>query len=678
MELHKKFIDLAAPDSLILEIVDKVIACKDSLHSVLQKSIKDQFSNLREYHANKKKLKATRLLLCQLYELNFKTAFESKTIAYFSENHVIDLLECSKLCTLKECQTVMNDILVLQLVLFEDRLNLIQLFEDFRSHYIPDKLQGTSETCPIGWYLNILRCFLQAWKIMNFLNDQKESGASNKTHLEACKKVLLSSVMYDLQSWIQCKENNEWHALYSILLEVINIAKSTRILSPYIHEIMDKDFDLKIICIIGEFVFPLNSSNAEIDYSLIHHENLWTTIQNRMISDDSSSRKEALYLFKRLIEFIDLHEEGIKRVVSLNLIPNKINPFICNKSASCHNDIKQIRTNFILLMEALEEKQKHLVTPCLSLLDSLIEGCVEHKSCGDCFNFSWVYCVFARILNHDNHSIVKYGLLKSLQLNAEAYGYDAFIILIINTLNHTFLYEKHCEECEPEIVTTLTQWFNMFQSEELHLIEKVAYLLHTISWGPVPIFYTLHAMLSTSEHLNTIVGLQDDHLEVIRLLIETNIKHHPPMLRLMSQVALIKIVSRFSEITNLTVFCNLLNSFCEKNNLEPSCWEALRSWLSQMPYEIVLNYVSHTVENLTVDERTVRISMSIFSLMIQLLYEGGVVFQTEQCLVKQEIANLFLFLDKVDVRPYVNIPLTVKIIEFLCKWFDWDHEPPHF
>lgn len=83
-----------------------------------------------------------------------------------------------------------------------------------------------------------------------------------------------------------------------------------------------------------------------------------------------------------------------------------INPFICLRLNS-DVSVKDIRNNVIFILEALEEKQKHFVTPTLPLVQKVIKVNMEHKLCGNCVNNEWIYCIFIRILLHSNNFIIK-------------------------------------------------------------------------------------------------------------------------------------------------------------------------------------------------------------------------------------------------------------------------------
>jgi hypothetical protein len=667
MEFHAHFMNIAALEFPIFDIIENTPIKPDSIDFIINNCIGNCFKKLQDNIDTKKEyLKLLRLLLCKQYKLNYEDN-RKKTRFCSQHNQFVESLIQSKLCREKENQSILYDIMVLQLILLQDPTNFIQLFEHFRTNTISNQLHVDNKILTY-WYLRTLKCFLNAWDMYYFLNRNNIFGFSNITHLECYKEILLSSIINDLKNWIECKESHEWHALYSLLLKVVSITKDTTILSPYVHEIIDKKFDLTTLCVICNFIFPSNL-NIDIDYSLIYSDKLWSTIQLNFLSFNSYERKQALYLFKRLIDFINANESNIK-----NSIPTstqiKIKPFICDQNKSAQLSIKQIRINFILIIEALEEKQKHLVVPNLSFVDNLIQGYIEHKFCGNCYDFSWIYCIFARILMHDNHKVIKWGILRLLRLNTEFYSYDQFIMLIVKALNNTFLYEKYCHENEPSIVTALIGWFNNYQSENLRLVEKFICCLDGISWGPIPIYYILQSLFLTSHKLEYIVTLQEEQFDAIKFIMKTNINLYPSMLQSMSQIMLVKILSRFSAVQNLISLSNLLSIFSVKNLRELSCWAALISWLAKIPYTNVLNFINQVCETLTADDENVQILMSSLALIIELLYEGGIICQTEQCIVTQKLIKLFICLDKINVRPYVNVSFTIKIIDLLYNLLD--------
>ena len=658
MELHEHFMNIVKADSVLLE----------NIHVDISKVLQHYLQTLKTLDYDKNSLEFLRLILCYQYKLSYENIEDSNKITFHSKfREFIEILIHAK----KECQSILYDIITLQLVLFEDQKDFISLFEEFRAHNAQNKLLPTHK------YLKVLVCFLQSWEILDFINAIKNLPA-NKIHLTSCKKVLLSSVMYDLQTWVYCKESHEWHALYSVLSKLIDITKTTKILVPYIHEILGKRPALQTISVLCDLIFPTDLKNIEEDYNIVHATSLWVLIQEMLVSSQPHERKEALYVFKRLVNFIDSHEENIKNSFALNLIENKVNPFICNKSDPGKLSIKHIINTFILFMEALEEKQKHLVIPYLSHVDSLAEAWIFHKSCGNCFDFSWVYCAFARILEHDNNTVVKWGLLRSLKLNTDAYIHGLFLALIVKSLNNTFLYEKFNDENEPEIVTALTNWFNRCQSENLHVIEKFLHCLYIPLWGPVPIYHLLQSILSVSDKLDGIVKLRYNEIEILRSDTARKISLHPPMLRSMSQITLLKILCRFAEIENMKTLANLLSLFPVEIVKESSCWPSLVSWLARVPYGDAEKFITTYTLDLLSDTDP-GVSESTCSLIVQLLFEAGVIFQSDECKIKRVLKQFLISsLHNIGQRPYVGTFLVVKIIEFIHRLFGWQRQPPEF
>lgn len=677
MELHERFMKFAGGESSIFKIIQESSALQESIDSVIGKYLEDCFEKLKASNVSQNNLELLRLFLCQLYKFNYKSSKNNRVKLSVEFSQLVEFLKDNHLCRDKRNQSIFYDVMVLHLILLIDQKNFVQVFEDFQSNHTKTLFQDGNKLST-DTYLKLLNCFLSSWEIYYFLHKEKNLGVANNAHLESCKKVLLSSVLYDVQTLVKYHENTEWHGLQMVLTKIVSISQNTKILSPYIDEILEKNVTLETLCALSDFILPSKSLSSDPDYCLIHNRNLLKIIQDNLHSECCQKRKEALYLFKKLIDFIESNEENFKGLnieSCLQLIPCAINPFMCNNTESNVVSIKQVRTNFILVLEALEEKQKHLVAPCLPLVETLVKAESQHRSCGNCFDISWLYCVFARILEHYNSAVVKWGLLKVLKLPA-VYNSDDYLDLIIKTLNNTFLYEKNCDQSEPTLTNELTDWFKNLQKHDDQLVENFIYFSIRLQWGPVPIFYVLQSLFYASLQFDNALQWEGQPLHAMKLLVSRNIILHPPMLRSMSHLRLIQIFCNTAKVNDLRNLISFMAVFPEEDLKEPSSLAALKSCLAKVEYTKVATFVKSICDSLRADDHQVIIPMPIFSLVIQLLYEVGIICRTEQCSVAQELKALLLCLDKIDVRPYIKLSMITKIIDFISGFFSWDCQVP--
>ncbi|XP_058801284.1 uncharacterized protein LOC131670013 isoform X2 [Phymastichus coffea] len=675
MELHERFMKFAGAESSIFNIIGNSPVLQQSIHSVIGEYLENCFGKLKANDICQKDLEFLRLFLCQLYKFYYEHAKNDCIKLSIEFNQLVDFFKNGDICKDKGNQSILCDVMVLYMILLVDHRNLVYILEDFQNNYTKTQDRNKWST---NIYLKLLNCFLSSWEILNFLYQEKDLGVTNETHLKSYKKVLLSSILCDVPTLVKCNEHAD---LQLVLSKIISLSQSTKILSLYIDEMLEKNVALGTLCAISNFIFSINSLNSNLDYCLIYNSNLLKIIQNNLYIECPQKRKEARFLLNKLIDFIDSNEETLrgKNLESyVQSISYAINPFICDKTKSSYLPIKQVRTNFILVLEALEEKQKHLVAPCLPLVETLINAVSEHRSCGNCFDISWLYCVFTRILKHYNSAIVKWGLLKIIKLPI-AYSSDSFLLLIITTLNNTFLYEKTCNQNNLNISSALTTWFIDLQNNiNSQLIEKFLYHSSSVQWSPVPIFYVLQSLFYASLEFNNILQWEEESMHTIKLLVSQNIILHPPMLRSMSHVQLIQILCNTSKINDMKNLINFITVFPEEDLKESACVISLKLCLAKIEYSEVVKFVKSICDGIKTHDHQVIISMSIFSLVIQLLYEGEIICQTnKQCSVTQELKALLLCLDKIDVRPYIKLSLITKIIAFINGFFSWGYEPPH-
>ncbi|KAJ8669844.1 hypothetical protein QAD02_001103 [Eretmocerus hayati] len=659
MELHNRFVDIAVSESSVLESILDSCVSEQILHSATIRSIDECMGKLKTCTFSDKDLKNLRLLLCQQYSSVYYKSGSNKLKFTPEPSEILSILTSFEIGGLRHVHVLVGDIIILLLALLEYQKDLILTFQDFRS-VVTNGSQEISLDIADDWYLKILDCFLQTWRIFDYVKDDGISLAD----LDSNKNLLLLSIISDVEKKVTNQQTEQYAALHALSCTITKVTHDSDILCKYFSKILQEDSSLSIVCVLSDLLFPAGSSSSIIDYNSIFPESFLTTIQTKLISGQSDERKQALFIFKKIHHFVDSCEQNIRKGnTEMNQNIEMMNLSICGMKNEFQLPQTQTRINFIIMMEALEEKQKHLVIPTLSLVDSFIASSVDEKTDGELGYYNWLHCIFSRILAHDNNAVVKWGLLKILQLNAKVYDHPDLIALLVRSLNNTFLYENQTNDSEPKIVTSLTEWFNNCESENSHLIAKFLDQCVEEMWCPVAIYYVLQSLSRISDKLCGTVNLEQNFFRKMKTLIERNIKFHPTMLRLMSQIMLIKVLVRLFKIQNLHYVSDLL-SVLEIDSIESSK-VLLVPWFATLGHTKVSKFVIEISKSLFINGDVGTIDIPTFSLVIELLYEAKVIFQPDTRQATQALMDLLSNLSKADSRPYVNFEAQIKIIEFL-------------
>lgn len=187
------------------------------------------------------------------------------------------------------------------------------------------------------------------------------------------------------------------------------------------------------------------------------------------------------FLHKLLIKFFD-NENLVKRKQGLFLIKTAIH-MKCLETSEEINWMK-----FILIAEALEQNQSHLIQPTLSSLYQI-------KFANDHATFMFILCKM--IITHDNTVIKNWGL--RYVLNETIFSNDnnddhEKIIIILNQLNSTGLYAEDNDR-ETDISEDL---LNMFIQRNF---EVVFSNINKVIWTSVPFFHIITAIHKSIESL---------------------------------------------------------------------------------------------------------------------------------------------------------------------------------
>ncbi|TGZ50372.1 hypothetical protein DBV15_11457, partial [Temnothorax longispinosus] len=380
----------------------------------------------------------------------------------------------------------------------------------------------------------------------------------------------------------------------------------------------------------------------------------WLFVLKGLRSPVQQYHKQALYIMKKAID--SLNEEVVLKLARPNLTKAQITPFICYRSGT-FSSMDHIKKRFFLVYEAVEEKQEHLVTPALTHIADLIKVNEEHRAC-DCFNIEWLQCIFEKVLLHENNRIAKWGVSHVCKLDDTIFN-DQFLELFVNVLNNNFLYECQPDEECPDIVKELSHFLKC--AEKSDLLNRFLKKVSCVAWGPVAIFYIIHALRTISQKEIQHSNWQTTELNAIKSLVETNLSMHSHILRTASQIELLRAIPNYvRQMSDLPLLANVLATFPPGEGLTRGTivWNIITAWLQKLlAKKDVETFVKETCEKYSqvsfLIENASLESRRIFALIMstELTYED---YTRYTAILSSHIVNAPLFIPKKDANVYIE------------------------
>ncbi|OAD54202.1 putative methyltransferase TARBP1 [Eufriesea mexicana] len=276
--------------------------------------------------------------------------------------------------------------------------------------------------------------------------------------------------------------------------------------------------------------------------------------------------------------------------------------------------------------------------------------------CNNCFDNIWLQVIFERILLHENNIIVKEGILYVCK--SVAFLFDAqFLKLFIHVLNNTFLYECQNYQQEPEILKDIITLFMHIRKEQVDFLNKVFQVMNEETWAPIPIFYMIRVLRIVSSKVSN--QWKDDQLSLIKSLIQKSLNMHSHILRIASQIELLKIiVLSVKEINNFKSTINMLLEFpLEEIFIKNSfSWNIVIAWLKKvLVKEDVINFIKFMCEEHSCQNLYFRFNPEKFAVIVVMFHDANLILQQKACPAKEILNNWLLSLKGIEARPYANI-----------------------
>ncbi|XP_076647010.1 tRNA (guanosine(18)-2'-O)-methyltransferase TARBP1 [Halictus rubicundus] len=657
MDSHKRYTHFPTTDLSILESFDT--AFKVEPFTLLHKLIKNYSKQITNDNLDIKKLETVRTILCYEYQLLYGskkkyTRTVSNDLCFKQIENVLNLKE--QLQNSSDL-LILYDIVILYTSLFCNLQCLEQHLRDFqKSHF--NFLLGNENRV---FYMKILECFLDSVQLRQLLN------VNTRTQLLQLELEL--HIIPNITVWL-VQDNTEWPSFASIFPKLMNTFDPEKvfpmILLFILFNVNDVQDQLSALSIIVDTCF----SEKLKDTSFIYHKlcdstELWLLIIKSLKSSVQQYRKQGLFLMKRLTDVSStLDNSGLKSRKSTL-------PFMCTQSIKTEISIHDIKQKFYVVLEALEEKQYHLIAPALTHVPNLIKGSEEHTLCNDCFSTVWLQVIFERIFKHENNATIKQGISYVCQFH-EVLRDSEFFKLFVNVLNNTFLYECQLYQKEPEIVDEIATLFVLIRNTEDEFISRLLKVIDEETWAPIPLFYMMMILRIVTER--TLNVLKENDLIVMRFFIQKNLHAHSCIFRVASQIEIIRTISLSLErVDNLKIVANMLLEFPSDEALVRGSfsWNSITTCLRAKVTEIeTLNFIKMLCGDYSHQDRHTNhhiLNPAKIASIIFIFYDAGLILHTKSCSTEQILYEWFSLLNSCDIRPYANVEHILYTIRVMSE-----------
>ncbi|NWW15759.1 TARB1 methyltransferase, partial [Falcunculus frontatus] len=262
-------------------------------------------------------------------------------------------------------------------------------------------------------------------------------------------------------------------------------------------------------------------------------------------------------------------------------------------SAGKNQQLLQFWETYILIMETLEGNQIHVIKPVLPKLNSLYELSISgDKGCW-LFHPSWHMCIYRRMFESENKTLIKEGILHFLELYEtkrlpNSLGFSEFVIgPLMDAFSESSLYSRtpgqSIGDCPPlgmRLQKFLATYLTLLPEEE-----KGSFLLKFIQkmtsrhWCAVPILFLSMALAS----IPACKVLGAEGLHALRDVLQCTMITHQILLRGAAQCYLLQTTMHLTDAEKVTFpeVSSFLLSLRPEESLrrDTLLWTELCSWL---------------------------------------------------------------------------------------------------
>ncbi|XP_063982907.1 probable methyltransferase TARBP1 [Diachasmimorpha longicaudata] len=660
--LHEAFTNTSTAGFTLLSILDP--SFEDDPSKFIHKVMNVYHQRVRENTTDEKLHNAFRDLLCYQYQLHNES--KMKTIGDYSNEKLLDNLRRILFYSgdnNETIKTILNDVAILQIICYANNESIQQLFSE-ALEFIQKQLD---EGNTLHNNLPVLEIISDAVALQTRLFT--EAGEFISVALPATVKAWFPLI----------DENNsqEWRPFVSLLLKLTKTINPPGAFINMLWEYIQgynqhtSKKSLTLLCgLIDDFFSNHSRDILELNLKSTLSDSVLALISNHLTSNIQLHRKQAQYSLKKIVNYLRRYPQELmewtkqrgKSRTNRESEEHLMYPFVL-----CEDDsvsIEEIESNFFSLLESLEEKQAHLVLPALAHLDKFLVASVTYESL---FNRTWLKCIFTRVLNHANNNVITAGLSTLLQVNLYIFD-DEFMLLLMETLNKTFLYEYQNPDLQPRVLQDLSDFFIKAESSEINLTSKFIIQASKINWSPIPLLYILEALGNNAGMTDVEHNLWGrEELEALRLISEIHVKQLIQIMKIPAQRNILNCITIYVKSPfDFFAICRILPSIINEGALKrgDDKWKLLTNLLKMNIEEsAAVKSISKCCEHFLKCE-TDDAEVKALAIMVVLICDAENKLLTESV---TSICLYQLFLPIVDAykRVYANPWLYLKALQVI-------------
>lgn len=360
------------------------------------------------------------------------------------------------------------------------------------------------------------------------------------------------------------------------------------------------------------FASSKTQDGVETFARLLQDEQFWLSIQTGLVHSVNLVRRQALFLLKRSVQ--ELSDRNLNMVsyklneISGNNFVEKLdegqiklcngmkNVTVCNSkmflvsndgdsimwwNAVLNQELGNLFNDVFLLLETLEEKQAHIVKPILGTMIRLLGPTVCPFRNGKCLHISWILVLFQRILDHDNATIVRWGLINLMEVDFAFYRTENVMKRILKLL----VRHLNCSQVFGDLETVRGEMRKYFgaiaeapQEISKPYFQELFREICGMKWSPEALFIVLDCLQEVK-----VLCLEAEHYTLLKNFVSSSIATQYTFLRAAVQCHLLNLVINLSDLgkINLDVLADLLSAFRRRECLErgSKMYQDLAKWI---------------------------------------------------------------------------------------------------
>uniref|UniRef100_A0A8C3J6B9 tRNA (guanosine(18)-2'-O)-methyltransferase TARBP1 n=1 Tax=Calidris pygmaea TaxID=425635 RepID=A0A8C3J6B9_9CHAR len=284
----------------------------------------------------------------------------------------------------------------------------------------------------------------------------------------------------------------------------------------------------------------------------------WRVVQEGLTERDGLCRRRARYLLKRALD-LSGGQGGELRCPAEAGDESSLFWWCAEKSEK----LQQFWETYILIMETLEGNQIHVIKPVLPKLNGLFDHAISGEKGCWLFHPSWHMCIYKRMFESENKTLMKEGVLHFLELYETKHlpsslVFSEFVIgPLMDALSESSLYSRTPGQlmgaCPP-----LGMRLQKFLATYLMLLpeeEKGSFLLKFIQkmtsrhWCAVPILFLSMALA----YIPACKVLGAEGLHALRDVLQCTMITHQILLRGAAQCYLLQTVMHLTDVEKVSL-----------------------------------------------------------------------------------------------------------------------------